>query len=326
MPKLRQNLVTGDWVIIAPERAKRPFEFISKEKVLRPTKKDCVFERKNLEKAKIPLLSIKAKNVYVIPNKYPAFVSTNRVNLEDGKLYNSTESEGHHEVVIFGDHDKHPSKLTAVALAEIIDVYRQRYLAHLKDPVVKYILIIHNHGTAAGASIYHPHSQIFSSPIIPNSARRILQGAKAYYNQRKKCAYCETLKHEQAEKIRVIKENQHFLAFCPFASRFPFEMRIVPKKHQSNFEKITPLEIQSFARILREILAKLDKGLKNPPYNFYIHTNAARQSSNPFFHWHLEVVPRLGVWGGFELGGGFPIDVISPEKCANFLKKVKIKS
>ncbi|MBI2588370.1 galactose-1-phosphate uridylyltransferase [Candidatus Berkelbacteria bacterium] len=323
MPKLRQNIVTGDWVIIAPERAQRPFEFISREKVLRPSKKDCLFERRNLSRAKIPFLPVKARDVYVIPNKYPAFVTTNKINLEGGQLYNSTESEGYHEVVIFKDHNKYPAKLTTAHLAEIIDVYRQRYLIHIKDPVVKYVLIIHNHGTAAGASIYHPHSQIFASPIIPNSVRRILQGAKAYYHQHRKCAYCEIIRHEQKEKIRLLKKNRYFTAFCPFASRFPFEMRIVPQKHQSNFEKITPAEVKGFAHILREILAKLDKGLKNPPYNFYIHTNAARQPENSFFHWHLEVVPRLGVWGGFELGGGFPIDVISPEKCANFLRKVR---
>jgi UDPglucose--hexose-1-phosphate uridylyltransferase len=334
MPRLRQNIITGEWVVIAPGRAKRPEDFIIEKPRRSERKGPCPF-CKGGDGYVTALPEDKTENVYTTPNKFPAFVvspkDAPRLFDQDPGIYTSLPALGGHEVIVISDHMRDVSHLTNKEIRDLIWLYKQRYLHYEKDKNVNYTMIIHNHGPEAGASIHHPHSQLFASGVIPNYIVREIQGAENYYQKKKICVFCDIIEQERKHKVRIIADNQDFLAFTFFAARFPFEAWILPKKHQAYFENISEEEMHSLAKILKDILIKLDIKLNDPPLNYFIHTSPHKSCEDPvfdhikgekFYHWHIEVAPRVSKFGGFELGSGMIIDVVSPEKAAEFLKKM----
>lgn len=324
MPKLRQNPITGEWVVIAPERAKRPDDYILPKPV--PKKKTLEFCNfcPSGEAFNQQIPGAGTKHVYVVDNKYPAFVPEEAITLDAGKIYYSQKSIGGHEVITFIDHDKDLEELPASHLDELLEVYQKRINYYKENPSIEYAMPIHNHGAEAGESIEHPHSQLFASCVLPNVIFRELQGTQKFYKDEKKCIFCEIIKEEKRIKERIVLENEDFIVFTAYASRVPFEMWILPKKHQDRFEEIKNNERKELAEIFQIILRKLYNGLNDPPYNFYLHTSPLKENHyGLYYHWHIEVVPRLTRFGGFEFGSGMIIDVVSPEKSAEFLRKVK---
>ena len=322
MPNLRKNIITGEWVVIAPERAKRPEDFISGKKQEAKNETDkcpfCIpgpaYETKIFE----------TKNIYTIPNKFPSFIPEDAVLEQGGPLYPSYRGLGYHEVVNLKDHYLDLEDMSISIWDELLYVYQQRIKEHIKDPAIEYSLVIHNKGPDAGASIIHPHSQIFASSVLPTRVEKELKGSKQYFAKHKKCVFCDLVQSEIEKKQRVILENEDYVAFCFFAARFPFETWIMPKKHQSFFEKIGKSERIGLAKILLSFFKILDKKLNNPDYNFFIHTAPPRFEDtelDSFFHWHLEVMPRLSKMGGYELGADVFVDVVSPESAAYFLRQ-----
>ena len=207
---------------------------------------------------------------------------------QDPGIYTSIPSLGGHEVIVIADHMRDISHLSNKEISDLIWVYKKRYLHYEKDKNVAYTMMIHNHGPEAGASIHHPHSQLFASNIIPNYIVREISGASHYYNEKGVCVYCDMIKQERKHKIRIVFENDNFIAFTFYAARFPFECWILPKKHEAYFE----------------------------------HTTDTETKGEKFYHWHIEITPRVSKFGGFELGSGTVIDVVSPEKSAEFLRKM----
>jgi UDPglucose--hexose-1-phosphate uridylyltransferase len=180
-------------------------------------------------------------------------------------------------------------------------------------------------GPEAAASIEHPHSQLFASSIIPSLVEEELKGSQNFYLNKGKCVFCAMIEEEKNQTVRVVAENQDFIAFTFFAARFPFEMWVLPKKHQPNFSEISLTERENLSKIIHDILKKLNSALKFPPFNWWIHSAPVRQGQiedlNNFYHWHMEIAPRVSKFGGYEMGSGVVIDVVSPELAAQFLKK-----
>jgi len=323
MPKLRQNIVTGDWVVIAPERAKRPEDFVMAAAPKRHIDGKCPFCLINPNSSyQFSIKEAETKNIYTIPNKYPAFVNDEEVISEGGELYFSTKSLGGHEVIIVKDHEKEIYEGGQELLEELFGVYLNRYKFWRKEPTVEYIMPIHNLGPEAAASIEHPHSQLFVSSVIPNYIERELAGSLKFYEEKKKCVFCAILEEEKRQDIRIVAENNDFLVFTFFASRFPFEMWVLPKRHSGHFEEISQLELKNLAQIVDEVLGKLNKTLHFPPFNWWLHTGPSHKDHiGDFYHWHLEIAPRVSKFGGYELGSGIVIDVVSPELAAGFLRK-----
>ena len=182
---------------------------------------------------------------------------------------------------------------------------------------------IYNHGAEAGASIDHPHAQIFASGIVANTVGREIAGSDHYYDINGACVYCDIIKHELKEKIRIVYENDSCLAFNFYASRFPFETWIMPKHHESQFEETSKSTMHDLADALMETLQMMDRTLDNPPLNFYIHTLPIIDANSASYHWHLEITPRVSTFGGFELGSEVIINVMPPEEAAGYLKQNK---
>lgn len=329
MPELRQNIITGDWVVIAPERAKRPQDFIIPKSVKVSDKTKCPF-CVDSEGFKANKKNMKAdhKDIYVIENRYPAFVEDEskksvRSFYPENGFYRARASVGDHEVVIIKDHDLNLLSFPKPLLDNLFEIMRERYIWIKEHEKVVSIMPIYNHGAESGASIDHPHAQIFASGIISNTVGQEIDGADTYYGVNGACIYCDIINHELKEKIRVIAENDNFVAIEFYASRFPFETWILPKNHQSQFEETTKKNMLLFSEIVFKSLAMLNKTLDNPPLNFYIHTLPVIHKDSASYHWHMEILPRLSTFGGFELGSEIIINVMPPEEAAHYLKSSK---
>ncbi len=325
MPRLRQNIVTNDWVVIAPERSKRPQDFVQAASAKRTTKKECPFCVEANQAYKTNIKEAETDNIYVIPNLYPAFVNQDEVTLREGPYYPSYKSLGGHEVIVLKDHDTELCDLKRPILEEYYHVYQERINFYRDNPTIEYAMVIHNYGAESGASIEHPHSQLFASSIVPPLIKKEVQGSQRFFQDKKQCVFCWLVEQEKAKKIRVVAENDFFLAFTFWASRFPFETWVIPKEHQPFFEEINRTERLALAEIFLTVLGKINNALNLPPYNYFIHTTPPRMEEagkvTEYFHWHLEIVPRVSHFGGYELGSGLVIDVVSPEKAALFLNE-----
>lgn len=330
--ELRFDLISKDWVIIATGRAKRPEAFkLKKRAKIKISKKECPFC--NIETQKPPLLifskgkKISSKKIpkdwtsIVIPNKYPALLPQKTLKKKrEGKFYQKISGIGYCELVITRDHKKHFPHFELWQIKEVIDCYQLRYLDLMKKPHVAYVSIFHNHGAEAGASQPHPHSQIITTPLIDVDLLKALSNSKKYFEKIGKCIYCQMNKWEMKVKKRIIFENKDFLVLCPFASKSAFEVIISPKKHASNFEKISEKEKWNLAEAFKVAMTKLYKALDDPPYNFYLHT-APVKGKHSYYHWHFTILPKTATPAGFELGTRMEICVVEPEKAAQFLKK-----
>lgn len=322
MAKLRQNIVTGEWVVISPERSRRPEDYVMASSAKSGAPADCPFCIKNNNAYLSSIKEAETENVYVIANKYPAFTKADGIILEGDGFYQDTKSIGGHEVVIIKDHELDIFSEGKDIINELIGVYLSRYKVYDNDPVVEYTMIIHNHGPEAAASIEHPHSQLFASSILPSYIEKELLGARKYFEENKKCVFCEMVKFEKEVNHRVVYENEEFIVFTFFASRFPFEMWVVPKKHNSKFEEIDEVIQAALADAMQNAFRKLNKSLNNPPFNYWIHTSPHHHDeAKDYYHWHVEIAPRVSKFGGYEMGSGVVIDVVSPEVAAEFLKK-----
>lgn len=327
--ELRQDIVTGDWVVIAVGRAKRPEDF---SKIEYSTHKiessldmdDCFFcdpVKSNQEKdILIYSRSDGEWTLRVFPNKYPAF-SRGKIPkpLEEGPYFAMTGT-GYHEVVVTRDHFRHIPDLEVFEIAEIFDAFQDRYISLMRKKSVNYITIFHNFGKEAGASIAHPHSQIMGIPVISPYIKQELDGAELYYKSIRKCVYCEMVEYESEFKKRVVAENDFFVAFCPFASRSAFEVWVMPKKHSPYFERITNEEKVKLAEVFKSAMRAIKIVVNNPPYNFYIHTSPCDGKDYRRYHWHIEILPHTSTWAGFELETGVEISVIQPEVAAESLR------
>jgi UDPglucose--hexose-1-phosphate uridylyltransferase len=237
-------------------------------------------------------------------------------------MYDMSNGVGAHEVLVETPyHQKDISDLLYTEIESFITMYCRRAMDLVKDRRFKYILIFKNFGAAAGASLEHPHTQAIALPMIPKNAMEEIKGAKNYFEYRERCIFCDMIIQEISEKERVILENKHFLSFCPFVSRFPFEMWLIPKKHSSFFYNMNSEEIAALASILKDTVVKLKKIFPNVCYNFVLHSAPINGDGGAeAYHWHIEFMPKLTRVAGFEWGSGFYLVSTPPELAAKYLR------
>ncbi len=324
--ELRMDLVSNDWVAIATGRAQRPEAFVkhqrNKEVVL---PEDCPFcQEKILEKA-----VVRQNNpdgswfVISIPNDFPAFSKGDNLNERKQGPNRIMDGLGYQEVIVMADHQKQMAQFSQKEVKMVVDLYQERYLDLINKEFIKYVSIFHNHGQEAGASMVHPHSQMIAIPVIDPDLRGSLDGAESFYRSQGECVYCKMINWDIKDGQRVIYQNEKFVVLCPFASQVSFEVRVYPKEHLSNFEKMDENDKELFADALQKALSMIYQGLEDPAYNFYIHTAPGDGKSYNNYHWHLNILPKIAIWAGFELGAGIEISTIEPEKAAEFLRGIK---
>jgi len=321
--ELRQDIVTGDWVVIATGRARRPDDFVKPDRIPSIEGADP-FENPEASGQEKDVLVYQRSDgdwsLRVIPNKYPAFSRGRAVKEISEGPYFAMNGSGYHEVIITRDPHRSLGLLETWQVAEALDAYQDRYIALMNRKSVNYIQIFHNHGKEAGASIAHPHSQLMAIPVISPYIRLELDGAERYYRSTRRKVFGVIVEHERETKKRIVFENEHFIAFCPFASRAAFEVWIVGKRPNPYFERITDEEKFAAAEALRKSLRAIHDGLNDPPFNFYIHTAPCDGKDYPHYQWHIEILPHTATWAGFELSTGIEISTIKPEAAAEYLR------
>ncbi len=337
MGELRKDLITGRWVIISTDRGKRPSDFPTDIKENKETQ-NCPFCPGNEALTPPEIYAVRQGGhkddrnwkIRVVPNKYPALGVDYPLTKKGAGIYDKMSGFGAHEVIIETPH--HAKTIQDLPVEEIesaLGVSQDRVLDLHKDVRLRYVLLFKNEGPQAGASLSHPHSQIIATPITPKRVKEELAGAEAYYRQKERCVFCDIIAHEKEAGTRVVYENDHFITFCPFASRFPFEMCLLPKHHELNFFNARD-RLHDLALCLKTTMQKLDKVLNRPQYNYVYHTApnlfARRgywQTIQEDYHWHMEIIPRLTKVAGFEWGTGFYINPTSPEDAAKYLREAK---
>lgn len=331
MPELRKDPVTSRWVIIATERGKRPSDFSARSE---HRKVDfCPFCPGNEDKTPPEVLAYRPQGqpntpgwrLRVVPNKFPALRIEGDLNRQGEGVYDKMNGIGAHEVIIeTPEHKETLATLPVEAVEDVLWAYRDRILDLKKDQRFRYILIFKNHGAQAGATLEHPHSQLIATPIVPKRVQEEVNGAQEYYQYKERCVFCDIVRQELHQRIRLIAENESFIAIAPFAARFPFETWILPKGHDPFFEDAHKQEYMDLARILKGVLMRIDLVLTTPPYNFIIHNSPLRALDGRHYHWHLEIMPKLTQVAGFEWGSGFYINPTSPEEAAQYLREVTV--
>ena len=206
----------------------------------------------------------------------------------------------------------------------VLTAYRDRIVSLSEDPRFKYVLIFKNQGRSAGASLEHSHSQLIGLPIVPELVQEELSGGKFYYNYKERCVFCDMIRQELQQQVRVVLQNQEFLAICPFAPRSPFEIWILPKHHYSSYVDLGEGSFPRLAELFSETLKRLEAALGKVPYNFILHTSPIRESQLSYYHWHFEIVPKLTLIAGFEWGSGFYINPTPPEDAAKYLRELTL--
>ena len=328
MPELRKDPITSRWVIISTERGRRP-HFLDPEP---PPKTGgfCPFCPGNERMTPHETLAYRKGGlpdgpgwwVRVIPNKYPALAPDGSLEREEEKgFFRRMDGVGVHEVVIGSPiHNQLFPLMDDYHVSEVLLAYRERYLAVREDPRIKLIIIFKNHGEKAGTSLEHTHSQIVATSVVPSNIRKKLQEAARHYDDHGVCVYCEMIEEEVSFGKRIVAETEKFVVLHPFASRFPFETWIVPREHQASFGSISVEDSKEFARVLRTTLFKIYSTLNDPDYNYVIHTAPVKDEGEDYYHWHLQIIPRLTTTAGFEMGSGIYINVSLPEETAQFMK------
>lgn len=336
--ELRQDIISGDWIVIAPKRKSGHMK-INGKKTKRPKTpiKDCPFENPQKGGNAEPILIYPRTKqssgvgvypnkdewcVQIIENKYPAFTHK-KVCVERSNYgpYAVMEAIGRHDLVITRDHHKNFPKLDKKEANLLFQAFIDYYQTLSDDPCLAYVSIYHNWGAKAGATVYHPHYQIIALPIIPPDVEHSLEGSLNYYEENKKCVHCVMLEWELKEKKRIIYENKEAIAFTPFVSREPFEIRVFPKKHFPFIEETSADVLEFVIDALQKALIKLEKHLNEPDYNFFIHTAPLKdKEKHKHYHWHIEILPKISISAGFELGTGIEITAVDPDEAAKILK------
>lgn len=282
--------------------------------------------------------------VRVVPNKFPAVTygpspigwshvdageirerehryAGDAQDASERSLFIKRETLGAHEVII--ESPNHVTSITSLSDEHsdlVFEAYRMR-LAHWRARAeMKYAVVFKNYGADAGATLVHSHSQLICTSFVPTDVLRIQKRLMQYWESHERCYVCTVLERELETGERVVTESEHFAAICPFASRFPFSVSILPKQHRSQFEDCSPDEISDLSRMVQRILRALESLHPKCAYNFVLQTSPFDASEEETFHWRLKIIPRLSKVAGFEWSSDCFINTVLPEVAAKALR------
>ncbi|MCF7916447.1 MAG: hypothetical protein K9L61_01555 [Candidatus Omnitrophica bacterium] len=291
MSELRKDPIIGRWVIIATKRAKRPNDFLAKE-----LESDSCNKNHN---------SLAMKN-----------------------NFNLAEGSGFHQIIDDGCCAKSNADCD---FYHIFSSYKQKILEIKKNnQQIKYIVIFRNYKLKTNSkNLRHNNSNLIGLPVYPKNTKREIEGALKYYQEKKSCIYCDIISQEKESGQRFIFENDSFIVISPFASRFPLETWILPKKHCSDYSQINQDQLRDLSAAFKKILLKMKSLLGDFPYTYTLHTSPIDGDKDDNislgYHWYLEIIPLLTRVAGFEWGTGFYINPTPPESAAKYLSQADIK-
>lgn len=340
MSEYRQNLTTGQWTVIATERAGRPEDFLKPQadensRLNQPAHSDlCPFCRGgDIERARASVERLDCDGNWllkIVPNKYASLSRNGSPKLIPHGLFTKGDGYGVSDVVVESPlHNTHLALMKPDEISLVFGAMQERFLQLLEDPAIRIINLFRNHGVRAGASLAHPHAQMIATSIAPPHILNQVHYAKKWHASNGQCVYCTALAEELSQKERIIVETEHFVAWAPFASRSPFETRIQPKRHLSIFGQISAEEVGDFGHILREVLGKIYTALGDPDYNYILRSALVGGNGDhdradlPYYHWYMVIIPKISRAAGMEIGTGIYINPVAPEAAASILRSAE---
>ncbi|MFW2439294.1 MAG: DUF4931 domain-containing protein [Arenicellales bacterium] len=344
-------IVPSESVLVATARGNRPKK--TEELAPRDSRSHvatCPFCRGNEDKTPPAIQAIPGEenwDIRIVENLYPVLGDDREQPDLNLGLQQTIDGYGRHEVII--DNSNHGialHEMTSSHIALLFRTYRDRMrVLYESDDRLRYVLAFKNFGPAAGASIPHTHSQMIALPVVPDNVQSEVDHSHNYYEKHHNCVFCslidEALTFEtriydrESGEVRrkidvgqyVIERGKRFIAIKPFASRYEWEIHILPLIHQADFKDATDEDMEDFAAVLKRTMARLDAVLGGVQYNYFLHSiphNRSFEENIPSYHWHLEITPRTSIPNGFELGSGLFVNTISPEAAAEQLRSVEI--
>jgi UDPglucose--hexose-1-phosphate uridylyltransferase len=258
----------------------------------------------------------------VVPNLYPALLPAAAWQPPDGIVTRAIPARGWHEVVIESPrHLRRLTELTPEAAALVLQAYRDRFRVFANDPQMACGLAFKNCGRQAGMSQEHIHSQLVALPFLPPVLETELLGARKFHQRSGQCVFCHLAESEQRDSVRLIRQTEHFLAICPYASRAPYETWVLPRHHWARFEQTPTTQLAEFAQLLQQMLRCLEDSLGHPAYNYVLHSCPFDTQWEDHYHWHFEIIPRIAHLAGLEWGTGVHVNIVSPEVAAQTLRE-----
>jgi UDPglucose--hexose-1-phosphate uridylyltransferase len=328
MAEFRRDPVIGRWVII--DSGRNFSQDVAHSAPEDHDPKNCPFCAGNEAVAKNEIYSVrndadKSKwSLRVIPNNKPILKVEGSLGREACGMYDRMNGIGAHEIVIeTPDHYQKPHELEVKQIANIFTAFKNRMNDLKRDTRLEYILLFKNYGKHTNTKNLHNHSQLIATPIIPKRVWEEILGAKKFFEYKERCVFCDMISQETSLGLRTVFENEKFLAFCPYASRYPFEMCVLPKKHSSDFVSLSDADALSLAEVMQFVYKRLFEILDNPSFSFLVHSAPLKNSNLEHYHWHIEVIPKLTHTSGFEWGTGLYINPVLPEEAAKFLREEK---
>ncbi len=328
MAELRREPITRMWVVITTNNPKGPSDYLAFKPPyqFKETEGPCPFcpgnESMTPKETFILVDGRGSWSVRVIPNKFPFFHIEGGFDKRPEGMYDVMEAIGAHEIVIEApQHNKNLAMMEPLQIQKILRAYKERLIDLEKDRRFQQFLILKNY---PGIFNHHPHSHIIAMPVIPRRIDEEISGLLDYYERKERCIFCDIIKEENSNKKRIILETVHFLVFTPFASRYPFETWIVPKRHVSDFHHISEEEIEDLSLAMQSLFLRFYKLLSDPPYSLAFHTSPVQSRFHRSeYHWHIETRLRIGLREGFEWGTGFFVNHTPPEDAAAHLREVE---
>lgn len=342
MSELRHDPITRMWVIIAGDRELRPQDF-ELSVTPHPSQTDCPFCEGHEDQTPPEIQAIRngsAPNgpgwsVRVVPNRYPALAIEGLPGRKGVGIYDRMRGIGAHEVIVESpEHDVDFADQPLEQQVRIVSLWRDRVVDLMRDQRFKYVLLFKNHGAAAGASLEHSHAQIIATPVTPRAVAVELESSRAHHELKERCLYCDVIAQEMDDGSRIVTLNEDFVAFAPYASRFPFEIFLAPRYHAHEFGLTSDSQLRNLALAITDVLKRIKLLLRDAPYNLVLHTapNTSVMPRRAYYfttleydwHWHIEILPRLTRVAGFEWGSGFHINPTAPEDAARLLLEVEL--
>ena len=323
MAELRKDPILGDWVIIAPERATRPFDHDGENEAATSTDV-CPFCQGNEALTPEAVLTIPSDSspdewaVRIVPNRYPAVGAAATTSIASNEFFGQAPTNGFHEVIVESpSHERSMRNLSAGQMLKVMRAWRDRLAEVIRDKTIAHTMIFKNEGFAAGASLEHVHSQLLATSFVPPKITAELAAGQKHFEETGKVVWTEMLNQELTEATRIVFENDDFVLLCPFASQFPGEMRLFPQQAEPAFEAVSEANLQSFAELLKSAIKCLHHVFPEAPFNLGLHTAPPRDDRREFYRWHLTITPRLTGIAGFEIASGSWINIVSPEDAAS---------
>mgnify|MGYP001054805331 FL=1 len=337
--ELRKDIVSGSWIITSTKEKEEFFESLKPQVMLEG--KPCPFCPGNEKETPKEIYSLRAPGTFpdqpgwsvrVFPSKEKVLVIEKELERRGAGIYDAMNNVGAHELIVESpEHVKNLSDLPVAQIKDALVVYQKRIMDLKGDKRFRYAIVFKNQRPKSPYRLGHTHSQLVALPLTPQSVKDELENARAYYREKERCVFCDVVREESSEGLRIIEENKSFIAYVPFAPRLPFETWILPKRHNPDFTQEDESILFDFAAVMKVTLGKVSKLLGDPPLNYMIHSIPYMrpragywQTIHKDYHWHLEIVPHIIEVEGFSWSSGFYIEPLSSEITAELLRETKL--